>query len=101
MKSASSTPGPWSDPKYKNERIPTLREILEVGKGKIGVMLDLQENGEVYTDEYAARVADEIRKFGEAEARFLGIRSVANAKRFRKLLPEAHQVGLIPTALED
>ena len=89
--------GSWFDPKYKDERIPSLREILELGKGKIGVMLDLQENGETYTDEYAARVADEVRKFGEPKRTWLGIRSVANAKRFRKLLPEATQVGLIPT----
>jgi glycerophosphoryl diester phosphodiesterase len=89
--------GSWFDAKYKDERIPTLREILELDKGKIGVMLDLQENGETYTDEYAARVADEVRKFGEPKRTFLGIRSVANAKRFRKLLPEATQVGLIPT----
>ncbi len=89
--------GSWFDPKFKDERIPTLREILELGKGKIGVMLDLQENGEVYTDEYAGRVADEVRKFGEPKRALLGIRSVANAARFRKLLPEATQVGLIPT----
>ena len=28
----------------------------------------------------------------------LGIRSVEHAKRFRKLLPEARQIGLVPTA---
>jgi glycerophosphoryl diester phosphodiesterase len=88
--------GSWFDPKYKDERIPTLREILELGKGKISVMLDLQTNGETYTEEFATRIASEVRKFGEPKRTVLGIRSVEQAKMFRKLLPEATQVGLIP-----
>ncbi|MBI1832775.1 MAG: hypothetical protein HYR84_15140, partial [Planctomycetes bacterium] len=90
--------GSWFDPAYKEERIPTLREILELGKGKIGVLLDLQQTGETYTDEYAGRIAEEVRKFGEPKRTWLGVRSVENAKRFRKLLPEANQIALIPTA---
>ena len=90
--------GSWFDPKYKDERIPTLREILELGKGKIDILIDLQQTGEVYTDEYAARITDEVRKFGEPKRVWFGVRSVENAIRFRKLLPEAKQIALIPTA---
>jgi glycerophosphoryl diester phosphodiesterase len=85
--------GSWFDPKYKDERIPTMREILELAKGKIDVMFDLQEN----TEEYANQVAAEARKFGEPKRIVLGIRTLEQAKRFRKLLPEARQIGLIPT----
>lgn len=90
--------GSWFDPKYKDERIPTMREILELGKGKIDVMLDLQAAGESYTDEYVHRIAAEVRKYGEPKRTWLGVRGVENATRFRKLLPEAKQIGLIPTA---
>jgi glycerophosphoryl diester phosphodiesterase len=90
--------GSWFDPKYKEERIPTLREILELGRGKIDILLDLQAAGEDYNDEYVGRIAAEVRKFGDPKRVWLGVRSVENAKRFRKLLPEAKQIGLIPTA---
>jgi glycerophosphoryl diester phosphodiesterase len=89
--------GSWFDAKFKDERVPTMREILELGKGKIDILLDLQASGEDYTDAYVARIADEVRKFGAPKRTWLGVRSVENAKRFRKLLPEAKQIGLIPT----
>lgn len=81
------------DPKYKGERIPSLPEILELGKGKIDVMLDLKEQG----DAYAAKVVGIVRKYGEPRRIVLGVRSAEQARRFRKLLPEARQIGLIPT----
>ena len=90
--------GAWFDPKYQGERIPTLAEILALGKGKIDVLLDLQENGEVYTDDYAGRIAAEVRKFGDPRRTWLGVRSLKSAKLFRKLLPETKQIALIPTA---
>ena len=84
--------GSWFDPKYKNERIPTLREILQLAKGKIDVLLDLKESGPAY----AEQVVQQIRKHGEPKRIVVGVRSVEQAKRFRKLLPEARQLGLIP-----
>ncbi len=84
------------DAKYKGERVPTLRDVLALAKGKIGVMIDLKEEGE----EYAKRIAAEAREFGEPKRLLLGIRSVEHAKLFRKLLPEARQIGLVPTAAD-
>jgi glycerophosphoryl diester phosphodiesterase len=81
------------DPKYANERIPTLRELLELCKGKMGVMLDLKESGDVYAEKIVALV----RKHGEPKRVVLGVRSLEHAKTFRKLLPEAKQIALIPT----
>ena len=82
------------DAKFKGERVPTLREVLELAKGKIGVMIDLKEDDETY----AKTIAGEVREFGEPKRLVLGIRSVEHAKQFRKLLPEARQIGLVPTA---
>jgi glycerophosphoryl diester phosphodiesterase len=86
--------GSWFDPKYKEERIPTMREILELARGKIDVMLDLQEK----TEDYAKAVVAEVRKFGEPKRIVVGVRTLEQAKQFRVLLPEARQIGLIPTS---
>jgi glycerophosphoryl diester phosphodiesterase len=81
------------DPKFKGERAPTLKEVLALAKGRIGVMIDLKEEGE----EYARKVAAEVISTGEPKRVVLGVRSVGNARRFRKLLPLARQIGLVPT----
>jgi glycerophosphoryl diester phosphodiesterase len=78
---------------FKGERVPAFREVLDLANGKIGVMLDLKETGE----DYANKVIAEVRKHGEPKKTVVGIRSVEQAKIFRKLLPEARQIGLIPT----
>ena len=56
-------------------------------------MLDLKEDG----DDYCDRIAAEVRRHGEPKRAVVGVRSVAHATRFRKLLPEARQIGLVPT----
>ena len=76
------------------ERVPTVREVLTACKGKIGVMLDLKETGEAY----AKAVAAEVRDHGEPKRTVIGVRSVEQAKQIRKLVPEARQIGLVPTA---
>ncbi|HTU17083.1 MAG TPA: glycerophosphodiester phosphodiesterase family protein [Gemmataceae bacterium] len=84
--------GSWFDAKYKGERVPTLPEVLQLCKGKMHVMLDLKESG----DEYARHITAEVRKHGEPKEIVLGVRSVEHARLFRKLLPEARQIALIP-----
>jgi glycerophosphoryl diester phosphodiesterase len=84
------------DPKYKGERVPTLQEVLSLAKGKIGIMIDLKEEGE----KYAEKVAAEVREHGEPKRVVLGVRSIDHARRFRKLLPEARQIGLVPAATD-
>lgn len=84
------------DKKYAGERVPTLREVLAEAKGKVGVMLDLKEPGE----EYAKKIAAEVREYGEPKRTVVGVRSVEQAKLFAKLLPEARQIGLVPTEKE-
>lgn len=81
------------DAKYKGERVPTFREVLELAKGKIAVMIDLKEDGEAYVEAIAAQV----RESGEPKRVVLGVRSVAHVKQFAKLLPDARQIGLVPT----
>lgn len=79
--------------KFAGERVPTLREVLTLSKGKIAVMIDLKESGE----EYVKKIAAEVREHGEPKRTVLGVRSIEHAKQFQKLLPDARQIGLIPT----
>jgi len=84
--------GSWFDKKYQGERIPELREALHQCKTKIDVLLDLKEQGLTY----AQQVSAEVIKYGDPKRTIVGVRSVEQALLFRKLLPEARQLGLIP-----
>ena len=85
--------GSWFDVRYRGERIPSLVEAAEVCRGKIDLLLDLKEQGETY-DHKVVRV---ICEHGDSTRTIVGVRSVPQAKRFRKLLPAAKQLALIPT----
>lgn len=85
--------GGWFHPKYAGERVPTFREILELCGDRIDVLLDLKESG----DDYAQVIATTVRKHGVPKKTIVGVRSVEQARQFRKLLPEARQLALIPT----
>ena len=91
--------GSWFDSKYKNERIPSLIESTRQCKGKIDLLLDLKEQG----DDYDRKVVGVIRNHGDSARTIVGVRSVAQAERFRKLLPKARQLALIPSvdSIED
>lgn len=79
------------DPKFAGERVPTLAEVLALCQGKIDVLLDLKESG----DEYDHKVVEAVKAHGDPKRIIVGARSVEQARRFRKLLPQARQLGLI------
>ena len=81
------------DARFASERVPTFGEVLELCQGKVAVLIDLKETGE----EYAAKIAAEVRAKGDPKTVVIGVRSVEQVKQFRKLLPGSRQIGLIPT----
>jgi glycerophosphoryl diester phosphodiesterase len=83
--------GSWFDGKYAGERIPTLREALELCRGKVDVLLDLKEQGAIY----AEAVTLEVRDHGDPKRTIIGVRCVEQAQQFRRLLPMSRQLGLI------
>lgn len=84
--------GSWFDPNYANQRIPSLIEAAELCSGRIDLLLDLKEQGEAYD----RKVAEIIQQHGDPARTIVGVRSVAQALAFRRLLPTARQLGLIP-----
>lgn len=88
--------GGWFHKRYQGEPIPTLREALAHCRGKIDLLLDLKESGEAY----AKAVAAAVRESGDPKRTIIGVRSVEQAKRFRKWLPDSPQLGLIPSPEE-
>ena len=84
--------GSWFDRKYASQRIPSLIEAARACRGRIDLLLDLKEQG----DDYDAKVVAMIKKHGDPTRTIVGVRSVEQAKRFRRLLPQARQIGLIP-----
>jgi glycerophosphoryl diester phosphodiesterase len=84
--------GSWFDEIYEGERIPSLKEAAAACKGKIDLLLDLKEQGE----DYDRKVAGIVREHGDPSQTIVGVRSVAQAERFREWLPEAKQLALIP-----
>lgn len=79
------------DSKFASERVPTLAQVLTLCNDKIDVLLDLKESG----DEYDRKVVETVKAHGDPKRIIVGARSVEQAKRFRKLLPQARQLGLI------
>lgn len=77
---------------YQGAQIPTLAEALQLCRGKINVLLDLKEQGPAY----AEAVANTVRQHGDPLQTIVGVRSVEQAQLFRKLLPQAQQLGFIP-----
>lgn len=85
--------GSWFNPAYANERIPTFKDALSWAKtAKAVLLLDLKETGQEYTE----RVVDDIKKYAKPSNVVIGVRTVEEARMFRKLLPKAKQLGFIP-----
>ena len=85
--------GSWFDPKYQDQRVPTMAELLKLCREhEIDALLDLKESGE----EYAQCVVAVVREAGDPRRTIVGVRSVEQARLFRQLLPEARQLGFIP-----
>ncbi len=84
--------GSFFDERYRGERIPSLIEAARACKGKVDLLLDLKEQGE----NYDSKVAGVIQGHGDPMRTIVGVRTVAQARHFRKLLPEARQLALIP-----
>lgn len=84
------------DPKFRGERVPTFREILEAAKGHIAVMIDVKETEETYL----RQIVEEVKQYGEPKRVVVGVRSVEQVVFFHKNLPDARLIGLVPAVAD-
>lgn len=92
--------GSWFDSSYSEERIPSFQEVLAwATKEEVLLLLDLKESGQ----QYAEKVASDIRSHDMEEQTVIGVRSPDQASEFHELLPEAQQLAFIgsPDDIED
>ncbi len=79
-------------PAFKNERVPTLADVLDACKGRIGVLIELKDYGRgKQLEEKVARLVDERRMAAEVAIMSLEIDQV---RRMKALRP-AWNVGLL------
>ncbi len=85
--------GSWFDTQFAGEKIPTLREVLELCKGKVGLLIEIK-NPLLYPD-IELQLADELKASGVALTEMI-VQSFDSEviKRFHKILPEV-AVGIL------
>jgi len=84
--------GSWFSPVFSGEQILLFEEVLQwAAPEEIVLLLDLKESG----PEYARRVADNVRRHGDAERVVAGVRSPEQAAEFHELLPESRQLAFM------
>ena len=84
--------GSWFDLKFSDERVPTLEEVLELCKGKIGVNIELKYYGAEKNLEQG--VADVVDSMGMAEQIVAMSLSLPGVRELKRLRPD-WKVGLL------
>ena len=91
--------GSWFDPRFGDERIPTLREVLELCRDRIGVNIELKYYGtERRLEEGVAGIVDEL---GMAEQVMVMSLSLRGIRRMSELRPDWTTGLLSSVALGD
>ncbi len=85
--------GSWKDPRFKGERIPSLEEVLEVAKGRVGVAIEIKNLPLPYAgieDAVVRAVHRSIKRIGELEPEILtGVLEAARPVDILRLMDDA------------
>lgn len=84
--------GSYFSPDYKDERVPTLEEVLEACKGKVGLNIELKYYG--HTQDLEQKVIDLVEKHGMADDVVIMSLKSDGIQKVKKLRPE-WTVGLL------
>lgn len=91
--------GSWFDPAFSDERVPTLRQVLEAARGKAGVVIELKYYG--HDERLEQRVADIVDAMEMASDVAVMSLDYAGVLRMRALRPD-WTIGLLSaTAIGD
>ena len=52
--------GSWFSPKFKGERVPTLREAIDLVHGNADILIDIKSKGHEFYDNFAEKIVDII-----------------------------------------
>ncbi len=86
--------GSWFDPRFSDQRVPTLSQVLELLKGKAGVVIELKYYG--HEQDLEQRVVEIVEAAGMAAEVSVMSLEYAGAARTRALRP-AWRVGVLST----
>jgi glycerophosphoryl diester phosphodiesterase len=91
--------GSWFDPAYAEARVPTLRDVLEVAKGRGRVLIELKYYG--HDERLEERVAQLVEKTGMAEDVMIMSLKRSGVAKMRALRPDWSMGILAARAIGD
>ena len=78
--------GSWFDPKFASEKMPTLKEVLQVAKGKVKVLIELKYYG--HDIALAQKVVDIVEELDMSKEIAVMSLEPAQVKKIKALRPE-------------
>ena len=54
--------GSWFDPEFSDQRVPTLKEVLDIIKGKCKVLIEIKHTDHPHYEDFAEKLIDVIKK---------------------------------------
>jgi len=78
--------GAWFDPKFAGEKIPTFKEVLELAKGKVKVLIELKYYG--HDDALEQKVVDIVEEVGMSKDVAVMSLKPEQVKKIKALRPE-------------
>ncbi len=84
--------GAWFGPAFRGERVPTLGQVLELARGKVGVVIELKYYG--HDQQLEQRVVDRVEAAGMASEVVIMSLDYAAIQKIRALRPD-WTIGLL------
>jgi glycerophosphoryl diester phosphodiesterase len=84
--------GAWFGPAFRGERVPALRQVLELARGKVGVVIELKYYG--HDQQLEQRVVDRVEAAGMASEVVIMSLDYAAIQKIRALRPD-WTIGLL------
>ena len=91
--------GSWFDKKFAGEKIPTFKEVLEVAKGKVKVLIELKYYG--HDDALEQKVVEIVESFDMSKEVAVMSLKPAQVKKIKALRPEWESGILLSKVIGD
>ena len=91
--------GSWFDPAFADQRVPTLREVIEIVRGRALLLIELKYNG--HDVDLARRVIDIVRDQGIEDACMIMSLDMKGVEETRRLAPAIPVGAIVATSVGD